>query len=82
MKLHKLSSYEQAIVYRALRAKINILEVLDRNFMENQFNLTEDLSSINLNMMNDTQNSINSSALSSLQSNAEQSVTGAETEET
>lgn len=50
--------------------------------MENQFNLTEDLSSVNLNMMNDTQNSINSSALSSMQSNAEPSVTGAETEET
>jgi hypothetical protein len=55
----------------ALKAKvanINIKDVFDDKYIATQFNVAMDLSVLSLNMMRDTEGSINSSALSGINS--------------
>lgn len=65
-KQHQLSSYEQMVVARAMEARIRIQEIFDSKFLENVFNFVDDGRSIRLDMMGDTQGSVNSSISSSL----------------
>jgi hypothetical protein len=65
-KQHKLSSYEQLVAARAMQAGMRVQEVFDSKFLENIFNVVDEGRSLNLNLLGDTQGSVNSSLSSSL----------------